>query len=91
MLVYDKDGLSHNEKVTSFCEELYKSGNRSPFLRALLVDMCSEQVSQGTNHAIYNKERAEKLCKELADDIDVVRAKYWKCSYERIAKNSVAT
>lgn len=87
-MLHDKCGLSRNQKVTNFCENLYKSGNRSPFLLALIVDMCSEQVSEGNNDPIYNIERAKKLCGELSEKVDVVRAKYWNYIYENIAQNS---
>ncbi|KAJ3627028.1 hypothetical protein MTP99_014436 [Tenebrio molitor] len=87
VLLHDKCGLSHNIKVTNFCEELYNSGNRSPFLLALIVDMCSEQVSQGTDDPRYNVERAKSLCSELAEKYDTVRAKYWNYMAESVEKN----
>lgn len=87
VLLHDKCGLSHNIKVTNFCEELYNSGNRSPFLLALIVDMCSEQVSQSTDDPRYNVERAKSLCSELAEKYDTVRAKYWNYMAESVEKN----
>lgn len=90
VLLHDKCGLSRNKKVTDFCEDLYNSGNRSPFLLALIVDMCSEQVSQGNGSPLYNLERAKVLCNELAEKYDTVRAKYWQymvASIEKKAKN----
>ncbi|XP_063909392.1 protein farnesyltransferase/geranylgeranyltransferase type-1 subunit alpha-like [Zophobas morio] len=88
VLLHDKCGLSRNKKVTDFCQDLYNSGNRSPFLLALIVDMCSEQVSQGNKDPLYNLEMAKTLCKELAEKYDTVRAKYWEYIAETVDKKS---
>ncbi|XP_050293443.1 protein farnesyltransferase/geranylgeranyltransferase type-1 subunit alpha [Anthonomus grandis grandis] len=80
LLLHDKGGLSRNKKVTEFCESLYKSGNRSPFLLALIVDMCCERAGEsggGDSDNIYTVERAKELCNSLATEYDTIRAKYW--------------
>ncbi|KAG5875822.1 hypothetical protein JTB14_008136 [Gonioctena quinquepunctata] len=78
LLLHDKGGLSKNKKVTNFTEELYESGNRSPFLLAVLVDMCYEQVTDGGGDSKYTKERAKALCEELINKYDKIRANYWQ-------------
>lgn len=88
LLLHDKGGLSKNKKVTEFCEELYKSGNRSPFLLAVLVDMCYEQVNEGGGDSVYTLERARELCDDLATKYDTIRAKYWHYMLETIEKKS---
>lgn len=84
LLLHDKDGLSKNEIVTRYCEELYASGSRSPFLLALLVDMCDEQVGQGSGDTRYTLERALELCNSLATQYDKIRAKYWQYMADKI-------
>lgn len=65
--------------MTKFCEQLYEEGNRSPYLIALIVDMCDEQISQGNlSDPKYNLERAKSLCNELANKYDTIRCKYWE-------------
>lgn len=80
LLLHDKGGLSRNKNVTEFCESLYKEGNRSPFLLALIVDMCSERAVEnggGDANNIYSVSRAKELCNDLATQYDNIRAKYW--------------
>lgn len=77
IILHDKGDLSQNATVTDFCENLYASGNRSPFLLAVLVDMCDEQIKNPSGDSRYTLERAKELCNNLATEYDKVRAKYW--------------
>ncbi|KAJ8981764.1 hypothetical protein NQ317_002358 [Molorchus minor] len=86
LLLHDKGGLSKNKKVTEFCENLYKSGNHSPFLLAVLVDMCCEQINEGGGDSVYNLDRARTLCNELITKYDTIRAKYWQYMLDGIEK-----
>lgn len=88
MLLHDKSGLSKNVAVTSFCESLYEAGNRSPFLLALIVDMCEEQITQGGGESKYTLERAKELCNDLATNYDTIRCKYWEYMASRIQKKA---
>ncbi|XP_065157833.1 protein farnesyltransferase/geranylgeranyltransferase type-1 subunit alpha [Atheta coriaria] len=88
LLLYDKNGLSKNVHVTDFCEKLYASGNRSPFLLALIVDMCDEQIVSGSGDARYTLERAKQLCSDLATEYDTIRCKYWEYMANTIEKKS---
>ncbi|KAL3276803.1 hypothetical protein HHI36_012166 [Cryptolaemus montrouzieri] len=83
LVLHTSEGLSGNKYITSFCEDLYTSGNRSPFLLSLIVDMCSEQVSKGVVDTEYKLERGKALCEELASKVDPIRTNYWKY----VAKN----
>ncbi|CAG9815491.1 unnamed protein product [Phaedon cochleariae] len=78
LLLHAKEGLSKNKRVSDFCEELYASGNRSPFLLAVIVDMCCEVASDGAGDTRYTVERAKELCGELMTKYDKVRANYWQ-------------
>ncbi|CAH1973011.1 unnamed protein product [Acanthoscelides obtectus] len=86
LLLHGKEGLSNNKKVTDFCEELYKSGNRSPFSLAVIVDMCFEQLNEGGGDSRYTPQRAKELCEELINKYDIIRANYWKHMIEMIDK-----
>lgn len=80
------------QQVVEFCEELYVSGVRSPFLLAFLVDLYqekrlnwNEQNNDGgddDNVDVANpKELEEKvsvLCNQLKTTHDTIRAKYWE-------------
>lgn len=80
LLLHAQEGLSRNKKVTEFCETLFEEGNRSPFLLACIVDMCSERAAEngsGDNNSKYTVARAKELCDDLANKYDIIRAKYW--------------
>ena len=52
------------------CEDLYSSGNRSPFLLAFLVDMCEESVQRRDGNKAYSLDRAiEVLLHSVKDFI----------------------
>lgn len=46
VLLHHDGGISQDQNVRQVCEELYSSGNRSPFLLAFLVDMCEENMQR---------------------------------------------
>lgn len=63
-----------------FCEELYISGVRSPFLVAFLIDMYEEKCLRSD----YDSENIDELstkvleyCKLMATNFDKIREKYW--------------
>lgn len=80
------------QQVVDFCEELYTTGVRSPFLLAFLVDLYqekrlnwNEQSTDGdgddNEDSINPKELEEKvteLCNQLISTHDTIRAKYWE-------------
>lgn len=77
VLFHDKRGLRGNIQTTSFCENLYKNSNRSPFLLALIIDICDEAVIKNQQNELYNAERGADLCKAMSDKYDKIRSKYW--------------
>ncbi|XP_018329613.1 protein farnesyltransferase/geranylgeranyltransferase type-1 subunit alpha [Agrilus planipennis] len=78
ILLHDERGLSKNTEVSKFCENLYTSGCHSPFLIAMIVDMCDENVSKKHNDPNFSLERALNLCDDLATKYDIIRKKYWE-------------
>lgn len=71
------------QQVVDFCDELYVSGVRSPFLLAFLVDMYQEKRLEfdDTNNEDDPKLLEEKvydLCNQLISTHDTIRAKYWE-------------
>ncbi|CAG9857960.1 unnamed protein product [Phyllotreta striolata] len=88
LLLHDKAGLSNNTTVKAFVEELYESNNRSPFLLAIIVDMCLEQVGAGGGDSNYSAKRAVELCKDLMEKFDTVRANYWQHMLDSIGSES---
>uniref|UniRef100_A0A0A9Z7A1 Protein farnesyltransferase/geranylgeranyltransferase type-1 subunit alpha n=1 Tax=Lygus hesperus TaxID=30085 RepID=A0A0A9Z7A1_LYGHE len=70
LLIHMEEGVLESE-VVEFCEKLYASGNKSPHLLGMLIDMAIEGDDPKQH------ERALQLCSELANRYDHVRAKYW--------------
>ncbi|GLG97603.1 Protein farnesyltransferase/ geranylgeranyltransferase type-1 subunit alpha [Gryllus bimaculatus] len=70
-------GICENSVVKQFCEDLYASGNRSPYLLGFMVEMCEEQIEKGAGDSFYNLEQAVRLCDSLAKEYDTVRKEYW--------------
>lgn len=69
--------------VEDFTEELYKAGNRSPYLLAFLVDMYSEKTMRIYEENSYDDpevfaRKVHDLCDMLANHYDTIRYKYWK-------------
>lgn len=80
--------MSNNADVTQFCEDLYTAGDRSPFLLALIVDMCDEQITLGGKNPLYSLDRAKELCHDLANTHDTIRCKYWEYMASTIEKKA---
>ncbi|XP_044735673.1 protein farnesyltransferase/geranylgeranyltransferase type-1 subunit alpha [Chrysoperla carnea] len=85
-LLLHEERLINNTTVTKFCEDLYKSGNKSVFLLALIVDMCDEFNSCGSDDKWYTLDLSLKICDELAEEHDTIREKYWRHIAENITK-----
>jgi protein farnesyltransferase/geranylgeranyltransferase type-1 subunit alpha len=58
VLLHHDGGISQDQNVIQVCEDLYSSGNRSPFLLAFLVDMCEEKMERGDGDRTKNLQRA---------------------------------
>lgn len=58
VLLHHNGGISRDQNVKQLCEDLYSSGNRSPFLLAFLVDMCEESVERHDGDEAYSLNRA---------------------------------
>lgn len=82
--------IEFSQQVVDFCEELYTSGVRSPFLLAFLVDLYQEkrlnwdeQHTDGDNNEDGSnpkelEEKVAELCNQLISTHDTIRAKYWE-------------
>lgn len=71
------------QQVVDFCEDLYVSGVRSPFLLAFLVDMYQEKrldwdESNNEEDPKQLEEKVNELCNQLISTHDTIRAKYWE-------------
>lgn len=71
------------QQVVDFCEELYVSGVRSPFLLAFLVDLYQEKRldwDEGNNEVDPKEleQKVSELCDQLKSTHDTIRAKYWE-------------
>lgn len=99
LLQQDKDTLDQYPEVTDFSEDLYKAGNRSPYLIAFLIDMYMEKVLRGVSQEVVEngtashqdtmdgyKTRVFELCKAMANDYDEIRVNYWNYVLDNFQK-----
>ncbi|XP_044757017.1 protein farnesyltransferase/geranylgeranyltransferase type-1 subunit alpha [Coccinella septempunctata] len=86
LMLHNNEGLSGNEDITSFCEQLYESGNRSIFLLSNIIDMCKEQANKNCKDPKYPLNRGINLCEELATKLDIIRANYWNYIGDNLRK-----
>lgn len=77
VLFHHNGGICQDPNVKQVCEDLYSSGNRSPFLLAFLIDMCEESVHRRDGDESYSVDRAVELCDLLAKEYDTIRREYW--------------
>jgi len=80
-LLQQGDGtMDQFPEVAEFCEELYTSGVRSPFLIAFLIDMYEEKCIRRDSDSDNIEELITKVlgyCTMMATDVDKIREKYW--------------
>ncbi|KAK3930713.1 Protein farnesyltransferase/geranylgeranyltransferase type-1 subunit alpha [Frankliniella fusca] len=74
----ESGNISSEEFVLKFCEDLYETGCRSPYLLALIVDICEELFELGTSNTVFSVQRALQICDDLALEHDKIRKEYWK-------------
>jgi len=74
--------LDQFPEVADFCEDLYSSGVRSPYLLSFLIDLYEEKClrvppnPEDDIELLANK--ISELCDSLITEHDVIRAKYWE-------------
>lgn len=83
LLEYGDFCISQFPDVETFTEDLYNSGNRSPYLLAFLVDMYIEKTLEIIEANTYDDpevyaRKVFELCEMLANHYDTIRYKYWK-------------
>lgn len=83
LLEYGDYSSAQFPDVETFTEDLYKAGNRSPYLLAFLVDMYSEKTMRIYEANSYDDpevfaRKVHELCDMLANHYDTIRYKYWK-------------
>lgn len=67
-------------QVVEFCEELYTSGIRSPYLIAFLIDLYEEKCIRGdpVDNVEELSAKVYEYCELMATNVDKIREKYWK-------------
>ncbi|XP_050441512.1 protein farnesyltransferase/geranylgeranyltransferase type-1 subunit alpha [Adelges cooleyi] len=75
LLLYSENGILE-EKVRAFCNQLYKSGNRSPYLLSCMIDWLDADESTDPDN-VEKVKFVLKLCFELATKFDPIRRFYW--------------
>ncbi|XP_031634077.1 protein farnesyltransferase/geranylgeranyltransferase type-1 subunit alpha [Contarinia nasturtii] len=83
LLQHGTGKLDQYPDVVDFCEELYASGVKSPFLLAFLVDLYQEKrldwdESTSEDDPKQLEDRVNELCNQLISTHDTIRAKYWE-------------
>lgn len=67
-------------QVVDFCEELYRSGIRSPYLLSFILDMYQEKCLRvGEDENVADLEsKVNEICNGMITTHDTIRAKYWQ-------------
>lgn len=92
LLEYGDFNITQFPDVEIFAEELYSSGNRSPYLLAFLVDLNIEKTLQVYEANTYDDpevyaRKVVELCEMLANHYDTIRYKYWKYVNQKFNDN----
>jgi protein farnesyltransferase/geranylgeranyltransferase type-1 subunit alpha len=83
LLEYGDFTISQFPDVETFVDDLYNTGNRSPYLLAFLVDLNIEKTMHVYETNSYDDpevyaRKVYELCEMLANHYDTIRYKYWK-------------
>lgn len=92
LLEYGDFNITQFPDVETFTEELYNSGNRSPYLLAFLVDLYIEKTLQIYEANSYDDpevfaRKVVELCEMLANHYDTIRYKYWKYIIQKFSND----
>lgn len=84
--------LSQFPEIVDFCEDLYDSGIRSPYLLAFLVDLYEEKYFEakgaGQEAAEEYQVKVQDLCESMANQHDKIRCKYWRYIAENFKRKA---
>lgn len=72
--------LTFASQVVDFCEELYRSGVRSPYLLSFILDMYQEKCLRGSpeDNIVELELKVNEICNGMITSHDTIRAKYWQ-------------
>ncbi|XP_025410535.1 protein farnesyltransferase/geranylgeranyltransferase type-1 subunit alpha [Sipha flava] len=76
LLLYSENGILE-DKVSTFCTQLYDKGNRSIHLLSCLIDLLDVDVNSTELEDVEKVKFALKLCSDLASVYDPIRRSYW--------------
>lgn len=93
-LLQQGDGkLGQFPEIVDFCEDLYDSGIRTPYLLAFLVDLYEEKYFEAAPADESREEyrtKVQDLCESMANQHDKIRAKYWRYIAENFRRRAAA-
>lgn len=85
--------LGQFPEIVDFCEDLYDSGIRSPYLLAFLVDLYEEkyfEAKEAGNEPEEYQVKVQDLCESMANQHDKIRCKYWRYIAENFKRKADA-
>lgn len=67
-------------QIVEFCEELYRSGERSPYLLSFILDLYQERCIRGNteDNVAELDVKINEICNGMITTHDTIRAKYWQ-------------
>ncbi|KAK2721186.1 protein farnesyltransferase/geranylgeranyltransferase type-1 subunit alpha-like [Artemia franciscana] len=73
-----EEGLCGNEDVIHYCERQYEDGDRNRFLLDFIIAMKQHKLEKGgvENRSAFVQDIVS-MCKDLAENADVIRRSYW--------------
>jgi len=77
--------LDQFPEVVEFCEDLYETGVRSPYLLSFLIDMYEEKClrNNGEDDVDLLASKISELCDSMKTTHDTIRARYWEYVNEK--------
>lgn len=89
LLQHNNGRLDHVPEVVEFCEELYGSGVRAPYLLSFMIDTYQEKYLRNDENESVDvlPQKINDLCIGLITKHDTIRSRYWQYVLNKFNKD----